>query len=176
MPSLLRSGAPAPQLKVETLAHGAWDLAQDAPPGGTYVFFHRGGHCKWTRFVIKELDDRIGDFALRAVRVIAVSGDDRNATEALKERMQIIRLPLGHSADMDALARDWGLCLTEGSTEPEAPPRHLEPAQAWVTAEGNIGAISIQSAPCMWSDATNTLRAIEQTSKFPERGAAGTGS
>lgn len=170
-------GHPAPQLSFALMGHGGadlglYDLAQNAPPGGTYVVFHRGRHCKWTRLALKELDDRIGDFAIRDIRCVAVSAMDRDATVELQQQMQLIRLPLGHSVDVDAIARDWGLYVTRNSTEPDAPALHFEPAQVWVRADGTLGGMSVQSIPNMWPDVTQTLRGIENTmKKFPERGA-----
>ena len=72
MASRLIPGQPHPALRFETLGHGAYDLGQGAPVGGTYLAFHRGSHCKWTRLMLKELDDRIGDFALRGIRIVAI--------------------------------------------------------------------------------------------------------
>ena len=173
MASRLIPGQPHPALRFETLGHGAYDLGQGAPVGGTYLAFHRGSHCKWTRLMLKELDDRIGDFALRGIRIVAVSSESREATAALQERMQLIRLPLGYALDPAAVAADWGLYLTEGSREEDAPALHFEPAQAWLRQDGTLGAMAVQSGPSLWPDATNTLRAIDKTmSDFPERGAA----
>jgi hypothetical protein len=170
---MLLPGTVAPALRCETLAHGPFDLARDAPPGGTYVFFHRGRHCKWTRLALKDLDDRIGDFAIRGVRIVAVSADGRDAASRLREQMQLIRLPLGHSLDPSTVAGDWGLYLTQNSTEAEAPPLHWEPAQVWVRADNTIGALSVQSAPNLWPDISQALRGIENTTnKYPERGSA----
>jgi hypothetical protein len=167
----LQPGDAIPTLTFQTLGHGAYDVAQDAPPGGTYVFFHRGRHCKWTRLALKDLDDRIGDFAIRDIRCVAVSGDDAQATAQLQEEMQLIRLPLGHSVDVEKTAADWGLYLTRNSSEPDAPALHFEPAQAWVVSNDTLGAISVQSIPNMWPDISQTLRGLENTArKFPERG------
>lgn len=169
---MLAIGDPAPQLVVETVAHDRFDLSADAPAAGTLVAFHRGRHCKWTRRFIKELDDRIGDFALRGIRVITPSADSAEDAKALVEDMQIIRLPVGYGLDVDATAAGWGLYKTVGSTEPDAPALHLEPALIWVTKEGKIGSVAVASGPNLWSDATNTIRAIENTmNKFPQRGA-----
>lgn len=169
---MLKPGSPVPSLGFETLRHGSFDLAADVPTGGTYVSFYRGGHCKWTRFLLKELDDRIGDFALRGIRVVAVTSQDREATEALVERMQLIRLPMGYGLDAEATAADWGLCLTRGSTEEDAPALNWEPAQAWVRADGSLGSMAVQTGPNLWADMTQTIRGIENTmQKFPERGA-----
>lgn len=167
----LRPGERAPALTFPTLAHGVYDLSKDAPPGGTYLFFHRGRHCKWTRLALKELDDRIGDFAIRDIRCVAISGDDAKATARLQSEMQLIRLPLGHSVDVEKLAVEWGLYLTRNSTEPDAPALHFEPAQAWVVSDDTLGGIAVQSIPNMWPDISQTLRGIENTlRKFPERG------
>jgi len=172
MTQRLTPGGPVPNLTFETLGHGTYDLAQDAPAGGTYVFFHRGRHCKWTRLALKDLDDRIGDFAIRGIRCVAVSADDRDDTAKLQEEMQLIRLPLGYSLDVNETAQAWGLYVTRNSAEPDAPSLHLEPAQAWVKADLMLGGISVQSLPNMWPDITQTLRGIENTlNKFPERGA-----
>jgi hypothetical protein len=163
----------APALRCKTLRHGTFDLSRDAPVGGTYVFFHRGRHCKWTRLALKDLDDRIGDVAIRGLRVVAVSVDGGEAVHRLQEEMQLIRLPLGHSLDAESVARDWGLYLTRNSTEDQAPPVHWEPAQAWVKADNTLGALSVQTAPNLWPDITQALRGIEDTmNKYPERGSA----
>ena len=177
MSNRLFPGLPVPPVTFPAMGHagadlGLYDLTQDAPPGGTYVVFHRGRHCKWTRRALKELDDRIGDFAIRDIRCVAVSGDNRDATLHLKEEMQLIRLPLGHSVDMEGIAAQWGLYLTRNSTEPDAPALHFEPAQIWVKADGTLGGASIQTLPNLWPDITQTLRGIENPlKKFPERGA-----
>lgn len=166
-----RPGDPHPALQFTTLGHGDYDLNADVPTGGTYVVFHRGSHCKWTRLMLKELDDRIGDFALRGIRVVAVSNEDRAATAALQDAMQLIRLPLGHDLDAATVAADWGLFLREGSAEENATALHWEPAQAWLRPDGTLGAIAVQSCPSLWPDVTNSLRAIDKTmNDVPERG------
>lgn len=167
---LLIPGAPAPKLRFETFRHGIGDIAEDAPPGGTLVAFHRGSHCKWSRLQLKELDDRIGDFAIRGLRVFAVSCETQADTTALQEKMQIIRLPLGYGLDPETLAREWGLYTTRNSAEEGAPSLHIEPAQVWIKADGTIGLATVQSGSNLWPDATNLVRAIDNTMKFPERG------
>ncbi|PTQ73534.1 redoxin domain-containing protein [Celeribacter persicus] len=163
-------GKPASALRFTTFRHGICDIAEDAPAGGTLVAFHRGSHCKWSRLQLKELDDRIGDFAIRGLRVFAVGCETQAETAALQERMQLIRLPLGYGLDPETLARDWGLYLTRNSSEEGAASLHIEPAQVWIKADGTIGLASVQSGPNLWPDATNLVRAIDNTMKFPERG------
>lgn len=161
----LQPGEAVPELSGETLGHGPWSLIEGAPPGGSFVVFHRGAFCKWGRRYLKELDDRIGDFAIRGVRVVAVSGDDRAATEAMREAMQLIRLPLIHSADVAALAEQWGLYLTRGCPEDGAADLLLEPAQVWVRQDTILGFVALQSTSLLWPDMTSSLRAIDRTAK-----------
>lgn len=173
MRTQLVPGQSAPALRFETLGHGPYDLAEGAPPGGTFVAFHRGRFCKWGRNALKELDDRIGDFAIRGMRVVALSADDRATTAQLQEGMQLIRLPLGHSVDAAALAASWGPYLTATATEEGAPALHFEPALFWIRADGTVGLCCYQSAPNLWPDATSVLRAIDTTGRHPARGSWG---
>lgn len=173
IPARLWPAQPHPPLRFDTLGHGGYDLAEGAPLGGTCIAFHRGSHCKWTRIMLKDLDDRIGDFALRGVRVVAVSCESRAATEALHDRMQLVRLPLGYGLDPVAVAAAWGLYLTADSREEGAPALHWEPAQFWLRADGTTGAAAVQSGPSLWPGTTDLLRAIDKTlNDFPERGGA----
>lgn len=171
MRAQLVPGQVAPDLQFETLGHGHYDVARDAPPGGTLVIFHRGQFCKWSRNALKEIDDRIGDFAIRGLRVVALSADTPETTDLLQKGMQLIRLPLGHSAHLTAVASDWAPYITANATEEGAPERHFEPAQIWVKPDGTVGLCAYQSAPNLWPDATNLLRAIDTTLRHPARGA-----
>lgn len=172
MGSRLSIGQVAPPLEFDTLGHGHYVLAEQTGQNGTLVIFHRGRHCKWSRYALKEIDDRIGDFAIRGIRAVAASHEDREATSGLQAQMQLIRLPLGYGLDVAECADAWGLYVTRGSAEPDAPPLNFEPAQFWITGTNRVGVAAIQSGPNLWADATNTIRAIEGAMKFPERGAA----
>ena len=172
---MLAIGSPAPALRFETVRHGLFDLAAAVPPGGTLVSFHRGWHCKWSRRAQQELDDRIGDFALRGVRIVCLSGDGAEIAARAADEFRLIRLPIGHSADVAAIAAAWGLYTTRDSTEAGAPALHFEPAQIWIRADNTIGAAAVQSGPNLWANATDMIRAIETTmTRYPGRG-SGTG-
>ncbi|MCB1355282.1 MAG: redoxin domain-containing protein [Maritimibacter sp.] len=174
---MLIPGTPAPDLRFDTVRHGVFDVAVDPPPGGTLVSFHRGWHCKWTRRALQEFDDRIGDFALRGIRIVCVSGDGAAAAAQYADELQLIRLPIGHSADVATIGAAWRLFMTRASTEEGAPALHWEPAQIWVRSDNTIGSVAVQSGPNLWADATNMIRAIENTmNKYPERGAGGAGT
>lgn len=165
-------GSPAPALKVDTIAHGIYDLSQDAPPGGTLVAFYRGEHCPLCKAQLKELDDRIGDFAIRGVRLLALSGDTKDRAVALAEDMQIIRLPIGFGLDMRAAREDWGLFLSNAREGSKEPPVFSEPGLFWVQQDGSVSFSVLHSLPFMRPSSDQVLKAIDFTlSKgFPPRG------
>lgn len=161
----------APSLSFQTVAHGPYDLAEGAPPAGTLVSFHRGEHCKLSRNHVKELDDRIGDFAIRGLRVVAASTEDAASAARLVQGMQIIRLPVGYGLDPAVLQAQWGLFLTEGQPGTTEPALFAEPGVFWLRRDGVIGLCGVQSAPHLRPDATAILRAVDAVMKAPGTGA-----
>lgn len=165
---MLHPSQPAPQLDFETVAHGRYDLLEGAPPAGTFVSIHRGSTCKFARNHVKELDDRIGDFAIRGLRVVALSAESAEATAQLAQEMQIIRLPLGYGADATRLCSEWGIYATKGEGGVLMP----EPAMFWLRQDGSLGLCLTSSAPQLRPDTTTVLRAIDAVMKAPHTGAA----
>ncbi|WP_372603516.1 redoxin domain-containing protein [Actibacterium sp.] len=163
----------APTLRLPTVAHGPYDLAQRVPPGGTLVSFYRSLHCGICKTHLKELDDRIGDFAIRGVRLIAVSTDTPERSQQLVSEMQIIRLPVGHSLDLKAARDDWGLMISTARDDTDEPAFFSEPALYWVRQDGTIGFSLVLSVPFMRPEANQILRAIDAAKKTdaPPRGA-----
>lgn len=165
---MLHPSQPAPQLDFETVAHGRYDLFEGAPPEGTFVSIHRGSLCKFSRSHVKELDDRIGDFAIRGLRVVALSAESAEATAQLAQEMQIIRLPLGYGADVAMLQSDWGVYATRNNDG----ALMAEPAMFWLRQDRRLGLCLTSSAPQLRPDVTTVLRAIDAVAKAPDTGAA----
>lgn len=158
----------APDLVVDTVGHGRWCLTEDVPPQGTFIAFVTDITCKITRHHLKELDDRIGDFAIRGVRMVAISPQGPAASRALVQEMQLTRLPVGHSVDPVHLARDWGMTAPQG----QSGSGHI-----WVRSNGDIGVAALYSHPALLADATPILRAIdariaENQLRAPQQGMA----
>jgi hypothetical protein len=65
----------APELTVDTLAHGRFDLAREEPQRMTLVCFYRGLHCPVCANYLKELDRLTPAFLERGVTTIAISSD-----------------------------------------------------------------------------------------------------
>lgn len=169
---MLVPGSIAPDLKADTIAHGIYDLSQDVPPGGTLLVFYRGLHCPLCKAQLKELDDRIGDFAIRGVRLLALSGDTRERAVKLAEEMQVIRLPIGFGLEMHTARDDWGLFLSTAREGTEEPPLFSEPGLFWVRQDGTVSFSVLHSLPFMRPTANQILKTIDFTlSKgFPPRG------
>ena len=165
-------GFQAPALSVETVAHGRFDLAENVPPGGTLVVFYRGLHCPICRTQLKELDDRIGDFAIRGVQLVAISGDTPERAANLVDEMQIIRLPVGHSLPMPAARDDWGLFISTAREGTDEPALFSEPGHFWVRADGTVSFSVVHSLPFMRPTADQILKALDftLTKGFPPRG------
>ena len=165
-------GSNAPDLKIETAVHGPFDLAQQVPPGGTLLAFYRGLHCPLCRAQLKELDDRIGDFAIRGVRLLALSGDGRERAVQLAEEMQIVRLPIGYGLDMRVARDDWGLLLSAAREGTEEPALFSEPGLFWVRQDGSLSFSVRHSLPFMRPTADQILKAMDftLTNEFAPRG------
>lgn len=165
---MLIPGTSAPALTIETVGHGPYDLGRDVPPGGTLVAFYRGSHCMLCRNELKELDDRIGDFALRGIRLIAISTDTRERAAKVVEEMQLIRLPVGYGLDLHAAREDWGLFISEAREGHDEPALFSEPGHFWIRADGRIAFSVIHSTPFMRPTVNQMLKAMD--AKGPPRG------
>src|SRR5690242_19478108 len=66
----------APDLSVETLGLGRFDLADDAPQRFTLICFYRGLHCPICANYLKELERHTPAFAERGATTIAISSDN----------------------------------------------------------------------------------------------------
>jgi peroxiredoxin len=121
---------PVPALRVQTLNHGAFDLAQDTAQHFTLVVVYRGLHCPICLKYLLELKRALPEFEERGVTVIALSTDSSERALAMAHKLQAPELRLGHSLSL-ASARAWGLYIStsRGSTSVgiEEPALFAEP-------------------------------------------------
>ena len=165
-------GTPAPALELETLDHGGFDLASDAPANGTVLVFYRGLHCPICMRQLKEVDGLLDQFAALETRVIAVSSDDAARTVGTKEKSGVKNLILGHSMSLEAARSDWGLYLSAGRPETAEPPLFHEPGLFWVKGDGSFYFASIQTMPFVRSSTAGLLAGIKYVTEnnYPVRG------
>ena len=72
-----------PDLSLDTLAHGKFELASEKSEKGTVICFYRGLHCPICATYLTELEKKVDDFAERGVGVVAVSSDTQERAQGM---------------------------------------------------------------------------------------------
>lgn len=119
-----------PDLTVPLVGGGRYDLAQDQPKLFSMIVFYRGLHCQQCEAYLGELERLLPEFESRGFTAVAISCDTRDRAEGAKSGWGLGNLRVGHDLPL-AMARRWGLFLTEGRPRPAGlsePPYCCEPA------------------------------------------------
>lgn len=164
-----------PNLTVETLNHGTFDLASEKSERGTVICFYRGLHCPICANYLTEFEKRVEAFADRGVTTIALSTDDQDRTSQMAEKIGARNLRFGYGLSL-ATAREWGLYISTGrgktSIGIEEPALFAEPGLFMVTPEQHLYYGSVQTMPFVrphFSELVSALDfAIEKN--YPARG------
>jgi peroxiredoxin len=156
---------PTPEVMFDTLGHGRLDPVGKPPPNGAMVVFFRHAQCGICRYHLKDLDGRIGDFAVRGVMLIAASADTAENARVMVEEMQLIRLPVSHCFDLAAARDQWGLLFSQGRADSKEPAVFFEPGHFWIRQDGSIGFSEVHSSPYMLSEVAQILLAIENNTR-----------
>lgn len=165
----------APALVVETLAHGTFDLAAQAPERFTLLCFYRGLHCPICANYLKELERLTPEFAQRGVATIAVSSDDAERARLMAEKIGASALRIGYGLNL-ADARDWGLYIStsRGKTSIgiEEPALFSEPGVFLLRPDRTIYYLSVQSMPFVRPNFPEMVQALDFVIKndYPARG------
>ncbi len=159
----------APQLVVDTLEHGTFDLSAQNPENFTLVVFNRGVHCPVCKMQVRDLDRHYDEFKAIGVHVISVSMDTQEAAQRQKDEWEIETLPIGYGMTEDK-AREWGLFISEGSAG--EPARFSEPGLFAISPDGTIYAEAVQSMPWARPTAKSILGGLQYSveNNAPVRG------
>lgn len=140
----------APALSVKTTDGGTWSLADRSPENFTLVVIYRGLHCPICSRYLKDLDNKLGDFAEVGVEVIALSSDTQERASQAKTDWKLDNLTVGYGLDLDT-ARSWGLYISSGigktSAGIEEPALFAEPGLFLIRADGTVYFGSVQTMP-----------------------------
>jgi peroxiredoxin len=160
---------PAPELVVDLVGGGRFDLAAERPEAFTLVVFYRGLHCPLCAKQVQELEQKRGEFERRGVGVVAISSDTRERAERSKEKWGVERLRLGYGLDL-AAARRWGLYVSTGRGE--EPSLFTEPGMVLIRPDGTIYAVSVQSMPFARPPLSELISALDFIAgkDYPARG------
>ena len=140
----------APALEVATTDGGTWRLADQKPENFTLVVMYRGLHCPICSRYLKDLDNKLGDFAAVGVEAIALSSDVEERAVQAKTDWKLDNLTVGYGLTLDS-AREWGLYVSAGigttSSGFEEPALFSEPGLFLVRPDGTIYFGSVQTMP-----------------------------
>lgn len=136
---------PAPDLEVETLDGGRWQLSAQQPESFTMIVFYRGLHCPVCRQYLGELSGMGDEFESRGVEVIAVSGDTLDRAERARDQWELDGLKLGYELPVDVMRR-WGLFVSKAIKD-EEPDEFGEPALVLVDPDGRVFYTAVNSMP-----------------------------
>lgn len=127
---MLTPGNLVPELKIETVAHGSFDLETNKGENGTLVIQYRGLHCPICIRQMTEAEAALDDFAALGVEVIMITTDTAERAAETAAKANVSRLRVGHSLPLSEAREGWGLNIStrrEGSAEPDlfAEPGHF---------------------------------------------------
>jgi peroxiredoxin len=165
----------APELVVETLDHGRFDLAAEKPARMTLVCFYRGLHCPICTNYLKELERQTPAFADRGVTTIAISSDGEARARQMAEKIGATDLRIGYDLALNE-ARKWGLYIStsRGKTSIgiEEPSLFSEPGLFLVKPDQSIYYLSVQSMPFVRPNFAEMVQALDFIIKndYPARG------
>lgn len=165
----------APNLAVETLDHGRFDISSENPPLMTLVCFYRGLHCPICANYLKELERLSASFAERGVSTIAISSDEIGRARQMADKVAAKSLRIGYGLPL-AVARKWGLYISasRGKTSLgiEEPPLFSEPGVFLIKLDQTIYYLSVQSMPFVRPPFGEMVQALDFIIKndYPARG------
>lgn len=164
-----------PELRVPTLAHGKFDLADEAPERFTLICFYRGLHCPICLKYLRDLEALVPEFERRGTKVIAISSDTAERAQEMARKVGGSNLRFAHSLSL-AVARQWGLYISasrgKSSINVEEPPLFSEPGVFLVRPDGTLYYGAVQTMPFARPVFSELLQAIDFaiTKDYPARG------
>ncbi len=165
----------APDLVLETLNHGRFDLAAERPERLTLICFYRGLHCPICANYLKELERLTPAFAERGVATIAISSDGEPRASQMAEKIGAKSLRIAYGLKLSD-ARGWGLYIStsRGKTSIgiEEPRLFSEPGLFLIKPDQTIYYLSVQSMPFVRPNFSEMVQALDFMIKndYPARG------
>lgn len=164
-----------PDLTLETLDGGGFDLAGEQSERGTVICFYRGLHCPICANYLSEFEKQAPAFAERGVASIAISSDDRERTQAMADKVGAQNLRFGYGLPLDK-AREWGLYIStsRGTTSIgiEEPALFSEPGLFMVGPDQALYYGSVQTMPFVRPHFNELVAALDFAIErnYPARG------
>jgi peroxiredoxin len=135
--TVLGPGVRFPTLTVQPPAAQAFDLPAHVEGHFAVVLFYRGSWCPYCNAQLRAFQRHAVDLAGADVRVVAMSVDDEETTQALIGKHGL-EFPVGHSADARAIADATGAFVNDD-------PLYLQSTGFVLDPNGNI-VVSVYSS------------------------------
>ncbi len=164
-----------PDLEVDTLSHGRFDLASDNAERFTLVTFYRGLHCPICAKYLKELERLTPEFEERGVKTIAISSDGKERAQQMAENIGASKLRIGYDLPLSA-AKEWGLYIStsRGTTSIgiQEPKLFSEPGVFLIRPDQTLYYASVQTMPFVRPVFKEMVQALDFVidKEYPARG------
>lgn len=164
-----------PDLAVNTLDHGAFDLSTAATERGTVIVVYRGLHCPICVPYLKQAESLAEDLAERGFGLLALSTDTEERARKMQEKTGATKMAFGYDLPL-SVARDWGLYLSAGqgatSIGVEEPDLFAEPGLFIVKADQTLYFAAVQTMPFMRPDMSGMIGSLDFViaKDYPARG------
>lgn len=169
---MLIPGNPVPDLKIETVSHGTFDLDADKGEKGTLVIQYRGLHCPICIEQMADVEAALDDFAALGIEVIMITTDTADRAAETVKKAGVSQLRVGHGLLLAAAREDWGLHIStarDGSAEPEL---FAEPGHFFIAPDRTLYYAWQQTTPFARPAMADVVEGLEYTlgNNYPPRG------
>lgn len=137
---MLQNGDVFPSLTFARAGGGEIHLPGDLAGGFGVILFHRGSWCPFCNAQLAAFARAADKFAGEGIKVVSVSVDDREKSEALVEKHKL-GFPVAYGADPRAVSAATGAFVNDDPVYLQATGFVLDPEGRIVTAVYSTGAI-----------------------------------
>ncbi len=144
---MLIPGNTVPELKIETVGHGLFDLESDGGKNGTLVIQYRGLHCPICIRQMAEVEAALDSFSELGVEVVMITTDTAARATETVAKAGTARLRVGHDLALSSAKNDWGLYISEGREGTAEAALFAEPGHFYIAPDQTLYFAWTQSAP-----------------------------
>jgi hypothetical protein len=167
---------PVPEVAVDLVGGGRFELSKSKPERFTLINFYRGLHCPQCKRQMQDLNRKIEEFSKRGIDVIAISTDSKERAEQGKKDWEIPDVTIGYGLPLRE-ARKWGLFVSTGrgmtSAGVEEPALFSEPGIFMVASDGTLYCSIVQTMPFIRLHFNELMGALDNAiipRNYPARG------
>ncbi|EEE36235.1 redoxin [Rhodobacteraceae bacterium KLH11] len=169
---MLTPGNQAPDLKIQTVAHGDFDLARDKGKNGTLVIQYRGLHCPICIRQMGDVEAALDDFAELGVEVVMITTDTAERAVETVEKAGVSRVRVGHGLPLSEARDVWGLNISQAREGSAEPALFAEPGHFYISPDQTAYYVWQQTTPFGRPPMSDIVGGLKFTlaNNYPPRG------